>query len=127
MNLLIFLFAAVSIVQNPVSVFRKNGEEVQYKTIEIVQEGQVKSSARGSTLVFSSRNKRIYKKIGEIRRINLKELENRKKGISTWKALLITTSNEKLEVTFRFSEIRGVAEDGDSSSIPSGSIDKISF
>lgn len=115
---LFFTFA-----QGSALVVKNNGDQIRLSKIELYQTNDQPTT----TLVCEFRGEELLLEIDDLKRMNLKESMERKKGITTWNALLITKANEKYEVLIDFIEIRGINQDGKEESYSSSVINKISF
>lgn len=120
---LLVLFILFS-VQTSGTLTKNNGEQIQLKSVEFYQQ-QDNSSSTSLNYTFRGKNSTIN--ISELKRVNLKESLDRKKGITTWKALLITKKNEKYEVEIDLVEVTGVTGEGKTESYSANVIDKISL
>lgn len=119
--ILISLFFVFS--QGSALVVKNNGDQIRLSNVELYQT----SDQPTTTLVCEFRGEELLLEINDLKRMNLKESMERKKGITTWNALLITNANEKYEVLIDFIEIRGINQDGKEESYSSSIINKISF
>lgn len=119
--ILISLFFVFS--QGSALVVKNNGDQIRLSNIELYQTNDQPTT----TLVCEFRGEELLLEIDDLKRMNLKESMERKKGITTWNALLITKANEKYEVLIDFIEIRGINQDGKEESYSSSVINKISF
>lgn len=105
-------------------ITKNNGEQIQLKGVEFFQN---QDNGSGSSLKYVYRGKSSTIDLGELKRVNLKESLGKKKGVTTWKTLLITKKNEKFEVELDLVEVVGVNNEGKKESYSANAIDKISL
>ncbi|GAB4244217.1 MAG: hypothetical protein Tsb0034_22360 [Ekhidna sp.] len=110
--------------QQSAVVVKNNGEEIKLTDITIFQKPNIPSK---SAISYSFRGQKRTLDYSAIRRINLKESLGRKKGVTTWKALLVTRENEKFEIEVDIVEIGGKNEEGKEEVYSSHTINKISL
>ena len=73
------------------------------------------------------RGKQEQIKLSEVRRISFKETVQKKKGITTYRAILVKSNNDKLNVEIDLVKVEGLTEDGQMESLSFSTVDKISF
>ncbi|MEQ9405913.1 MAG: hypothetical protein RIM99_20135 [Cyclobacteriaceae bacterium] len=105
-------------------VVKNNGDEVELSNVCLYY-GSSESCSAKATFMYNGKLKEWD--FSEVKRINLKEVKSRKKGVVTWKALLIRRDNEKFEVEIQLDRIEGDNPSGEKIEISGGAIDKISF
>ncbi len=110
--------------QSGITVTKKNGDEIRLSNITVVQSPDVSSD---QYISFKSNGKDWTLTLNSIRRINLKSVSSRKKGVPTWEALLVKKDNQKLEVQLDLVRIIGSDSSGGTVEISSNTIDKLSF
>lgn len=124
--LIISCLSALSLsFQSPnVTVVKKNGDAIKLSNVSYVQS----SSATGSSdLVFTHNGKKMELSSIQVKRINLKEVAEKKKGVITWEALLVKPNGDKLEIRLDLDGVSGMNEKGSVVGISGNAIDKISF
>ena len=120
-KIICFVFASL---QTPTVVVKNNGDEVKLSSIILKQSPNRLS---GELLYYTHKGSERSSALNSIRRINLKEVAERKRGVVTWEALIVMKNNNKLEVLIPLNKISGVDVDGRAIEISSNTIDKISF
>lgn len=118
------ILSLVSFLQGEALITKNNGDEIRLSNVQFYQAEEVPST---KSVYFIYRGEKRSISINELKRINLKESLGKKKGISTWSALLITNENEKFEVSFDFIQLTGINEEGKEETYSSSIIDKISL
>ncbi|WP_370086568.1 hypothetical protein [Ekhidna sp.] len=119
--LIIILF---SLFQTQVTVVKNNGDQVVLKNIKVYQsEGQSSSDA----LIYSYRGEDSNISFKEVKRISVKETLQKKKGVTTYRVILVKSNNDKLEVDIDLIKLEGTNENGKVESMNLSSVDKISF
>ena len=123
MKTLLLLFITISI-QAPVTVVKNNGDQLGLSKVKIFQE-----DTNGSTtsINYSFRGEGRSVTFSEIKRISFKETIKKKKGVTTFRAILVRADNSKLEVEIDLVRLEGVGKSGKMESMSFSSIDKISF
>lgn len=106
------------------TITKNNGEQVRLNEIEFYQD---QDNSSGNTLSYTYRGTDKTIEINKIKRINLKESKGKKKGITTWLALIVTRSNQKYEVDIDLVEVRGKNAEGKQEGYSTNSIDKITL
>lgn len=121
-TLLISLILAFT--QNPMTIVKNNGDEMGLSNVMIYQ-----SVSAGSTtgLNYSYRGENANVTFKDIKRISFKETVKRKKGIVTYRVILVKSDNTKLEVEMDLVKLEGTSNSGKKESMNFSSIDKISF
>ena len=119
--LIIFVFA---FFQAPTTIVRNNGDQLSLKDVVIYQ-----NEEQGSTnsLGYNYRGKSSEIAFSAIKRISFKETIKRKKGITTYRVILVKSDNSKREVEIDLVKLEGINESGKMESMNFSSIDKISF
>ncbi len=121
---LLFCMLPTMELQEVFVVIKQNGDQIMLKNLKIVQGEDVVSD---QALIFSSNGKKMSQPLSDLRRLNLKDDVQKKKGVVTWNALLIKSNDKKLEIQIEIARITGINESGNLVEIPGGSIDKIIF
>ena len=110
--------------QTPLTVVKNNGDESQLNNFVFYQ-SDTQSSASSLTYSYRGQSKSIA--LNQVKRISFKESVRRKKGVTTYRVILVKTNNDKLEVEMNLAKLEGKNKNGKTESIGFGSIDKISF
>ena len=119
--LIITLF---SLFQAQVTIVKNNGDQVVLKNIKVFQsEGQSSSGE----LLYSYRGENSSIAFGDVKRISVKETMQKKKGVTTYRVILVKSDNNKLEVEIDLIKLEGTNESGKLESMNLSSVDKISF
>jgi len=113
-----------SFFQSPVTVVKNNGDQVVFKEFIFYQDQE---SGTKDLITYSYRGKPGSFKIGEVKRVSFKETISKKKGVPTYRVVLVRNDNTKLEVEMDLVKIEGVTADGKTESMNFSSVDKISF
>ncbi len=113
-----------SLSQTPVTIVKNNGDETLLSEYRIYQ-SDLKSS--NSSLTYSYRGQGETVPFSQVKRISFKESLKRKKGVTTYRVILVKTNNDKLEVEVDLVKIEGKNKNGKVESMGFGSVDKISF
>lgn len=106
------------------TITKNNGEQIALSKIEIFQKQNV---ATNTTITYNYRGSQTSMDISKLKRINLKESLARKKGVTTWLALLVTDKNEKYEVKIDLVQVKGINSDGKEEVYSSNVINKITL
>lgn len=106
------------------TITKNNGEQIALRKIEIFQKQDV---ATNTTITYNYRGSQTSMDISKLKRINLKESLARKKGVTTWIALLVTNKNEKYEVKIDLVQVKGINSDGKEEVYSSNVINKITL
>lgn len=123
MKLLIITFL-LSFSQAQVTVVKNNGDQIVLKNIKIYQsEAKVSSDV----LQYSYRGEHSKIALRDVKRISVKETIQRKKGIATYRVILVKSNNDKLEVDIDLVKLEGTNANGKVESMNLSSVDKISF
>ncbi|SNT26664.1 hypothetical protein SAMN05421640_3047 [Ekhidna lutea] len=121
-----FLFIAIlySFFQSPVTIVKNNGDEIELTNVLLYQ-----TTAKGTpdVISYSYRGAPGKVNIKEVKRISFKENLGRKKGVTTFKAILVKRNNDKLEVEVNLVKVEGTNKEGKKESMNFSSVDKISF
>lgn len=115
---------SVHFIQSPAIVSKNSGDEIRLNNYMVFQEN-LKGAAK--QLKYAYRGDQRSIEIQDLKRITLKETLKRKKGIATFRAVLVKKDNVKLEITIDLVRIEGIGENGKEISINFSSVDKISF
>lgn len=110
--------------QGPITVIKNNGDELGLSNVIIYQSETDNSN---DLLYYSYRGKDSKVAFEDIKRISFKETIRKKKGISTYRVILVKSDNNKLEVEMDLVRLEGMNESGKKESMNFSSIDKISF
>lgn len=121
---LILIAILFSFFQSPVTVVKNNGDQVVLKEFIFYQDQE---SGTKDSIVYSYRGQPGSIKIGELKRISFKETVSKKKGIPTYRVVLVRNNNSKLEVELDLVKVEGITSDGKAESMNFSSVDKISF
>lgn len=124
LNVLGILFFAGTSVFSVSVVVKSNGDEVRVNSIMIHQGNGIQSE---SIITFSMKGTQKKLPLVDVKRVNLKDVSSRKRGVITWNALLIMKDNRKMEIQVPLNKISGSDVLGNPIEISSASIDKISF
>ncbi|MEO9869580.1 hypothetical protein [Ekhidna sp.] len=116
---LIFSFA-----QAPATIVKNNGEQIVLSEVLFYQTGESGSSEK---IIYSYRGSNSSISLKQVKRISFKETVKRKKGIVTYKVILVKNNNDKLEVEVDMVRLEGKNKNGKSVSMNCSSIDKVSF
>ena len=110
--------------QNPLTVVKNNGDQLSLNNAVIYQ-----SEANGSSnsLSYSYRGESAQVLFKNIKRISFKETVKRKKGVTTYRVILVKSDNNKIEVEIDLVKLEGMGESGKKESMSFSSIDKILF
>ncbi len=126
----VFIIASLSLVlsfsmqKKSATIVKKNGDAIRLTDLSFVQSS---SGSGSSDLLFSSNGRSMKISSTPAKRINLKGVAEKKKGVVTWHALLVQPNGNKLEITLDLDGVSGKNEKGSVVGISSNSIDKISF
>lgn len=112
------------LMQNPITVVKNNGDELQLENVKIYQS---ESQGSGEELNYSYRGEGATLAFEKIKRISFKESIKKKKGITTYRVILVKSDNSKLEVEIDLVKLEGTAKSGKVESMNFSSVDKISF
>ena len=121
---LLLIAILFSFIQSPVTVVKNNGDQIVLSQAVFYQN---ENAATKDLISYSYRGKPGSIQIGNIKRISFKETVKKKKGIPTYRVILVRNDNTKLEVEMDLVKLEGVTADGKSESIGLGSVDKITF
>ncbi len=110
--------------QEPVTIVMDNGEVNRLTELALYQ---TKTSFSTASIYYieSGRNQSI--EINKLKRINIKELIGRNKGIQRWNVILVTKSNVKYDVELDLVEVVGQDMEGNQVAIAASTIDKITL
>jgi hypothetical protein len=111
-------------VQTSCVIVKNNGEEVKLAALVIHQST---TSTSFDQLNFVSNGKKQTLDLKDLKRVNLQEAIDKKKGVTTWKALIIKKNDQKMEVNIDLIKISGTNASGEKMVFMSASIDKILF
>lgn len=111
-------------IQSPITIVKKNGDQIVLTDVMIYQ-----SESMGSPdmLTYSIKGKKEKIKVQQVKRISFKETVRKKKGVTTFRIILVKDNNDKLEVELDMLRIVGRDKEGKKESMNLSSIDKISF
>ncbi|WP_420318419.1 hypothetical protein [Ekhidna sp.] len=123
MNLLFTAILSLTL-QSPITIVKNNGDEIRLSNVQIYQ-NEKKSSADLLNYTYLGNVESI--KIREIKRISFKEALEKKKGVTTYRVILVRSNNDKLEVQLNLAKVEGINNEGKKESLGLGSVDKISF
>ncbi len=123
MKLLIITFLLL-FSQTQVTVVKNNGDQIVLKNIKMFQSEELSSS---NNLRYSYRGEESEIAFDEVKRISVKETVQRKKGITTYRVILVKRNNDKLEVDIDLLKLEGTNDNGKLESMNLSSVDKISF
>ncbi|MEQ8629131.1 hypothetical protein [Ekhidna sp.] len=121
---LLLIAILFSFTQSPVTVVKNNGDQIVLSQALFYQN---QNTGTKDVINYSYRGKPGSIKIGDIKRISFKETVRKKKGVPTYRVILVRSNNTKLEVEMDMVKVEGTTADGKSESLGLGSIDKISF
>lgn len=110
--------------QSSVTVVKNNGDQLNLSDVVIFQNDVSGSS---NSINYSYRGEKAAMAFKNIKRISFKETVKRKKGITTYRVILVKSDNNKLEVEIDLVKLEGIAKSGKMESMNFSSIDKISF
>lgn len=110
--------------QNPLTVVKNNGDQLSLSNAVIYQN---ETNGSSSSLNYSYRGESAQVLFKNIKRISFKETVKRKKGVTTYRVVLVKSDNNKIEVEIDLVKLEGMGESGKKESMSFGSIDKISF
>jgi hypothetical protein len=115
---------ALAFLQSPLTVVKNNGDQVVLTKAQIYQ---TEKDASKESIFYSYRGKVENVSLKEVKRISFKETLKKKKGITTYRVVLVKNNNDKLEVELNLVKIEGVNSEGEKESMNLSSVDKISF
>lgn len=124
MKILLIMLSSVLFQGPSVTITKFNGDQFDLNNARIFQEDEV---ASGKQLSYFYRDQVAAITISDIKRISFKETVKRKKGITTYRVILVKNSNDKLEVEMNLVRVEGIGVDGKEESINLSSVEKISF
>lgn len=110
--------------QSQIKIVKNNGDEIVLTEVLIFQTDK-KGSPNSITYKLRDKEEKIMVK--SVRRISFKESLGKKKGIATYRVILVKDNNDKLDVEIDLVKIQGKNENGKMESLGLGSVDKISF
>lgn len=110
--------------QTSCTIVKNNAEEVKLSSLVIHQST---TSTSYDQLVIVINGKKGSMNLKELRRVNLQESLGKKKGVTTWKALIVKKNDQKIEVQLDLIKVSGTSPSGEKMAFMSGSIDKILF
>jgi len=110
--------------QDQITVVKNNGDVIVFTDATIFQQ---ENEGSNQGLSYSYRGKVETITLDKIKRISFKETIKKKKGITTYRAILVRTNNTKLEIDIDLVSIDGVTDVGKNESMSFSSVDKISF
>lgn len=120
----VFIICLSFLFQSPAVVVKHNGDEVNIKNALIYQS---EGGGSPSQLSYAYRGVSSQIALSQVKRISFKEVVSKKKGITTYRVVLVKKNNDKMEVTMDLSRLEGVGQNGKKESMNFSSIDKISF
>lgn len=120
--LLIILLS--SFFQTPLTVVKNNGDQLGLTDVLIYQNNEVGTAG---SLSYSYRGEKNEVEFKDIKRISFKETLKRKKGITTYRVILVKSNNNKLEVEIDLVRLEWTNKSGKKESMGFSSVDKISF
>lgn len=115
---------ALAFLQSPLTVVKNNGDQIVLTKAQIYQ---TEKDASKESIFYSYRGKVENVSLKEVKRISFKETLKKKKGITTYRVVLVKNNNDKLEVELNLVKIEGVNSEGEKESMNLSSVDKISF
>lgn len=121
---LLLITLVLSFAQKPVTIVKNNGDQFGLTNVMIFQN---ETSGSSSSISYSYRGENAQVTFKQIKRISFKETVKRKKGITTYRVILVKSDNSKLEVELDLVKLVGVGMSGKKESMNFSSIDKISF
>ncbi|WP_424961576.1 hypothetical protein [Ekhidna sp.] len=121
---LLLIAILFSFAQSSVTIVKNNGDQIVLSRAMFYQK---QDAGTKDIISYSYRGKPGSIKINEIKRISFKETVRKKKGVPTYRVILVRSNNTKLEVEMDMVKVEGMTADGKSESLGLGSIDKISF
>ncbi|WP_425390915.1 hypothetical protein [Ekhidna sp.] len=121
---LLYITIALAVLQSTTTIVKNNGDQIELKNVLIYQ-----NEKKGSpdVIVYSYRGAKDQVKVKDIKRISFKETIQKKKGITTYRVILVKANNDKLEVEIDLVKVEGLNDEGKKESLSLGSVDKISF
>ncbi|MEP0987017.1 hypothetical protein [Ekhidna sp.] len=123
MNMLLITLL-LSLTQSPTTIVKKNGDQIVLTDVMIYQTEEMGSP---NSINYSIRGKKEKISVDKVKRISFKETIGKKKGITTYRIILVKNNNDKLEVEMNLVKIEGKDKEGKTASMSLSSIDKISF
>ncbi|WP_421762746.1 hypothetical protein [Ekhidna sp.] len=123
MNMLLITLL-LSLTQSPITIAKKNGDQIVLTDVMIYQTEEMGSP---NSINYSIRGKKEKISVDKVKRISFKETIGKKKGITTYRIILVKNNNDKLEVEMNLVKIEGKDKEGKTASMSLSSIDKISF
>lgn len=114
----------LSLLQSPLTVVKNNGDQLGLTNVMIYQSD---TSGSSNSLNYSYRGENAQVAFKDIKRISFKETVKRKKGITTYRVILVKTDNSKLEIEIDLVKLEGMGTSGKKESMNFSSVDKISF
>ncbi|MEP1032895.1 hypothetical protein [Ekhidna sp.] len=114
----------LSLTQSPVTVVKNNGDQLGLSNVMIFQN---EASGSSSSINYSYRGENAKVSFKDIKRLSFKETIKRKKGVTTYRVILVKSDNSKLEVEIDLVKLEGIGKSGKMESMGFSSVDKISF
>ena len=113
-----------TLFQAPLTVVKNNGDQIILTNVRFYQTEKLASKEEIS---YSYRGTVDKIKLKEIKRISFKETVQKKKGITTYRVILVKDNNDKLDVELDLVKVEGINSQGEKESMNLSSVDKISF
>ncbi len=120
----LLIILVLSLAQDPVSVVKNNGDQVDLSNVMIFQN---ETSGSSNSINYSYRGENSTITFQDIKRISFKETVKRNKRITTYRVILVKADNSKLEVEIDLVKLEGIGKSGKKESMNFSSVDKISF
>ncbi len=110
--------------QGPLTVVKNNGDQLSLTNVSFLQS---EGSGSSTSLNYSYRGETNNIAFKNIKRISFKETIKRKKGVTTYRVILVKADNSKLEVEVDLVRMEWTGKAGKKESMSFSSVDKISF
>lgn len=111
-------------LQTHCAVIKNNGDEI--KISELVIHQSATSTSFDQLVTFHQGKQHVFE-LKNLKRVNLQESLGKKKGVTTWKALVVKRNDQKMEVKLDLIRISGTTTSGKKIELSASVIDKISF
>ncbi|MEO9485294.1 MAG: hypothetical protein ABJG47_17685 [Ekhidna sp.] len=121
---LLVITLVLSLFQNSLTVVKNNGDQLSLSSVKIYQN---ETNSSPNELSYTYRGESYNVLFRDIKRISFKETLKKKKGVTTYRVVLVKSDNNKLEVEIDLVKLEGMNTSGKSESMNFSSIDKISF
>ncbi|WP_436517081.1 hypothetical protein [Ekhidna sp. To15] len=121
---ILLITLVLSLAQSPVIIVKNNGDQLDLSNVVIFQS---ETNGSSNSIRYSYRGEKAKMDFEQLKRISFKETLKRKKGVTTYRVILVKSNNNKLEVEIDLVKLEGIAKSGKVETMNFSSIDKISF